>query len=858
MNPTPASRRPIALFLLLVLGLWLAPQARADDPSVAVPDVVGRSAQEATTTLQAAGFEVDPVDIAAGTPGAVQSQVPPAGTYRLKGSKVEIRVGTAVRIQTTAPDVRGKSVEEATQAYAHAYVIEVELVPGDEAQQGKVVDQQPKPGSALLFRGVLRLFVVQEPTPAGVIVPSVIGKSEADARTMIEEAGLKVAVSYVQDPVADPGTVISQEPACCGEILAGGLVSLRVSGEAPPAPEADVVMPAVTGMTMHDASQVVLMAGLVPKVEFHVLVGQPAWRCVSQDPAAGQALASGSEVRLVVSLPSQSPTQVRVPPLYGLSGADAAVVLGLLHLQAQVVEQVSLYTPGRVFSQTPGSGTYVSTGSSVLVRVAKAPPPGWSPVGIQVPSVVGLTPAQAFVKLLTSGLWGHQRHHVSPGSPLGAVDAQHPAAGSVVGPGAKVTFFLPKGVTVPTLLGSTKAHALQKLLQVGLNASAHGPAFGLGTTKVTSQSVAPGTKIAEGSTVDFVYVYAGGVGPVLVKVPPLIGKTRPQAAALLQARGLNGQFLGPVLGLGPTKVTAQSPGPNTLVLAGSTVTVHYVHVGGVPVIKVKVPNVIGMTTSHATQVLQAKGLGTHLIGPAFGFGASKVTSQNPAPHTLVNPGSTVDVHYVYGGILQPLKVKVPALLGLTKGQAAAALQAKGLKAHFFGPAVGFGVPRVVAQLPASNTLVATGSTVKVTIKYTLAPGGVKVSVPNLINKTKGQALATLQAKGLSWSFHGPQFGFGVTKVVSQSPGPGVLVNPGTVVQVHYVFGAPLGIVKVKVPHVVGKTRAQAKAIIQAAGLKWKFVGPIFGIGVPHVISQTPHANVMVAKGSTVSMVVKFN
>ena len=659
-------------------------------------------------------------------------------------------------------------------------------------------------------------------------------------------------MSYVQDPVAGPGVVVSQEPPCCGEILAGGLVSLRVNGEAPVDPAELVAVPQVAGLTMHDASHAVLMANLVPLVSFRVQAGGEAWRCLEQDPAAGAMLDEGAQVRLVISMPGQNPAQVRIPPLYGLTAADAASVLQLVGLQAQVTEQYSLTTPGRIFAQSPASGAYVPSGSSVAVRVAKAPPGGWQPAAVQVPSVIGLTPLQAFGKLLLVGLWGHEKQHISPGSPIGRVDAQQPAPGAFVGPGTGVRFYLPKTTQVPALVGATKAAALQSLLQAGLNGSAAGPAFGFGPTKVLSQSVAPGTTVTHGSTIQFTYKYLGGLGPLKVKVPLLIGLTKAQAAASLQAKGLNGQFSGPMFGIGATKITSQSPLPNALVLVGSTVTAQFVFVGGPPALKVQVPNLLGKTKAQATLLLQAKGLNPQFVGPPFGLGVTKVTSQNPNAGTLVSPGTNVVVHYVYAGGLQPFKVQVPLLIGKSKVQAAAALQAVGLQANFVGPLLG--LTKVVAQNPGPNTLVIAGSTVTATVQ--LVGPLIKVAVPNLLGMTKAQALVALQAKGLTGNFVGPQFGFGATKVVSQGPNPGVLVNPGSAVTVTYIFAGPGLIQKVKVPNVLGKTKNQAAAMMSAASLQSNFVLLPGGFGVAKVLTQNPHAGTWVNKGSTVSMVLK--
>ena len=163
---------------LLLLAASFVPVARADDGPRPIPEVVGRAADEAAAIIDAAGFHAVKVEIADGVAGKVHSQVPAAGTLRGAGTDVELRVGTALRVQTEAPDVRGKPLSEVLASVESVYVLEIELVPGDQADEGKVLDQDPAAGQPLLFRGVLRLTVVQEAAPAGVIVPSTLGLNE--------------------------------------------------------------------------------------------------------------------------------------------------------------------------------------------------------------------------------------------------------------------------------------------------------------------------------------------------------------------------------------------------------------------------------------------------------------------------------------------------------------------------------------------------------------------------------------------------------------------------------------------------------------------------------------------------------
>jgi beta-lactam-binding protein with PASTA domain len=306
---------------------------------------------------------------------------------------------------------------------------------------------------------------------------------------------------------------------------------------------------------------------------------------------------------------------------------------------------------------------------------------------------------------------------MAPDAPLGLVASQHPGAGAGVAPGTPVTFYVPEATTVPHLLGKTRNQAISLLQQAGLNAAPQGPAFGLGSTKVVSQSHPAGGKVAKGSTVTFAYAWTGGLPVPKVSVPNLVGLTKNAAQNALAAKGLAAQFQGPAFGFGATQVTAQNPGAGTLVPKGSAVLVVYKFTGGLQPIKVAVPLLIGLKKSAAEQAISAKGLVPQLQGPGFGIGQTKVTSQDPVAGTLVAPGSIVKATYVWTGGIQPLKVTVPSVVNLKPSEAKAALQAKGLNGVVVGPQIGIGKPYVFSQDPAAGAKVVGGPTVFLKLKW---------------------------------------------------------------------------------------------------------------------------------------------
>jgi serine/threonine-protein kinase len=77
-----------------------------------------------------------------------------------------------------------------------------------------------------VIAGIVMLVVPS----ASVVIPDVTGRTEAEARDALREAGLKVgAVTRSADPTVPVGLVVSQSPAAGGEVGEGSSVALVVS-----------------------------------------------------------------------------------------------------------------------------------------------------------------------------------------------------------------------------------------------------------------------------------------------------------------------------------------------------------------------------------------------------------------------------------------------------------------------------------------------------------------------------------------------------------------------------------------------------------------------------------------------------
>jgi serine/threonine-protein kinase len=145
----------------------------------------------------------------------------------IKGTTVHINVSRGAK-PVPVPDVTGQPYANAKSALeGQGFIVSRVDVPSDQAAQGVVVASDPPPGSSVSKGAHITLSVSKG--PATTQVPDVTNQNEADATTILQQAGLSVAV--ITDPVNDPsqdGIVISQDPAPGADAKSGEVVTIHV------------------------------------------------------------------------------------------------------------------------------------------------------------------------------------------------------------------------------------------------------------------------------------------------------------------------------------------------------------------------------------------------------------------------------------------------------------------------------------------------------------------------------------------------------------------------------------------------------------------------------------------------------
>ena len=205
-----------------------------------------------------------------------------------------------------------------------------------------------------------------------IFAPNLRGLTLAAATSALTDLGLTLGtVTQQSSSTVAAGSVISQTPVAGTQVAEGSAVNLVVSSGPPP-----TTVPNVVGSTQAAATAAINAAALVVgTVTQQSSSTVAAGNVISQTPAGGTQVSSGSAVNLVISS-GPAPT---VPNVVGLTQAAATTAIANAGLTLGTVSQQSSATvaAGTVISQTPTAGTQSTAGASVSLVVSSgaAPPP---------------------------------------------------------------------------------------------------------------------------------------------------------------------------------------------------------------------------------------------------------------------------------------------------------------------------------------------------------------------------------------------------------------------------------------------------------------------------------------------------
>jgi beta-lactam-binding protein with PASTA domain len=201
--------------------------------------------------------------------------------------------------EVTVPDMISMTPAEAeAEAVRHELSIEIVGSRSDpRVSEGKILEQEPRPGSRTRPQRVVRVLVsLGQGTLA---VPVLAGATLRKAQVTIEQLGLRLgSVAYIPSFDGPADGVIAQRPAAGSRRQKGDPVDLLVSRGAP---ERVYVMPALTGLAQEEATSLLRDARIRVGLNRRRGTGGPRGVVVEQHPAEGFPLHEHDAVQLVVA-----------------------------------------------------------------------------------------------------------------------------------------------------------------------------------------------------------------------------------------------------------------------------------------------------------------------------------------------------------------------------------------------------------------------------------------------------------------------------------------------------------------------------------------------------------------------------
>ncbi len=254
---------------------------------------------------------------------------------------------------------------------------------------------------------------------------------------------------------------------------------------------------------------------------------------------------------------------VAAPQLVGLTQQEAAARAAEAGVVVEFEKRDVDDPAGRVISQSPAAGAFLSDGGTVRLVVSRGPPP------VAIPDVAGQPEQQATQVLAGAGFAVDPKHDYDENIAAGIAIRTDPAANEKQAPESTITLVVsdgPRPVAVPDTSGKGYDAAVAAL---------QSKRFGATRVDDFSETVPAGTVVgtdpAAGQLAprDSQVVVHVSKGPQPVAVPNVVGASVEQASQALQASGLQAD----VQNFAPGRtVKSQNPPAGTQVNKGTKVT----------------------------------------------------------------------------------------------------------------------------------------------------------------------------------------------------------------------------------------------------------------------------------------------
>ncbi len=266
--------------------------------------------------------------------------------------------------QVTVPTVVGQPVDQAKAALEQAGFEVTTAGQTSDQPANQVIEQDPEAGAKVDEGATIRLTF--STGPEMVAVPDVVGKTQAEANTLLTQAGFVVNAVPIENDDVEEGRVVTQNPAANAQAGKGSQVTIEVSSGSTARP-----VPNVANQDEATARGNLQRAGFTnvqtrPEASDSVEPGI----VIRTEPAANSEAKPSDTITLVVSSGGQ---QITVPRVEGLNEQNARSAIEGVGLKVQVQEQqvTNANQDGIVLTQSPSPQSPAEAGDTVTIYVGR-------------------------------------------------------------------------------------------------------------------------------------------------------------------------------------------------------------------------------------------------------------------------------------------------------------------------------------------------------------------------------------------------------------------------------------------------------------------------------------------------------
>lgn len=299
-------------------------------------------------------------------------------------------------LKLAAPDISGLTLEQAkVKIIDSGFRYDIDYLIDDTRTDGIILGQYPPPETLRRENGKIK---IQVNSRSSSIMPDLIGKTEAEATSLLQDLQIAFQITRIDTPQAAYANKIFYQSSPYGTILARNVATVNLSlGNYVPATIGS--LPSVLGLTYDLALQQMSVAGFsnIQRVldTSNTIEYQTKNNTVKEQFPAGGQTASFTQI---IQLKTYAYSGIVVPNLSGLTVTEAQSQLSALGLNYSVGTSVNTSNStlgNKVSSQSPAAGSTVVSGSTVTYNyytyVYVAPTPAPVPPTQSYPNISGAT-----------------------------------------------------------------------------------------------------------------------------------------------------------------------------------------------------------------------------------------------------------------------------------------------------------------------------------------------------------------------------------------------------------------------------------------------------------------------------------